>query len=248
MMSKPLSMIKSLETEAHIWIAFIEKRYDRRRFEWCKTILSEDEQKKYESFYFEDHRNQYLVSHALLRTSLSNYVNIPPENWIFSYNSYGRPQISKPQRAPELRFNLSRTRGITVCLISSAIEAGIDIESKKSLNDPKLLYKHVLSPSEISSLQRVSAQTLKKRFLIYWTLKEAYIKAIGTGLSFPLTKISFKLNPHGCAHISFDTNQKDNPLEWQFAYFSPTPEHILALALRKKKRDDLKIKMFEVIP
>lgn len=241
-------MIKSLETEAHIWITYIDKQCDRKLLEEYRAILSEDEQKRYKSFFFEHHRNQYLVSHALLRTTLSSYVNIPPNNWIFSYNFYGRPKICKPPCTPELRFNLSRTQGIAVCLIASNIDVGIDIESEKNLNDPKLLYGHVLSPVEISRLQRVSGQTLKKKFLIYWTLKEAYIKAIGTGLSFPLTQVSFKLHPHGSAHISFDTKQKDNPSDWQFAYFSPTPKHILALALRKKKRDDLKIKIFEVIP
>jgi 4'-phosphopantetheinyl transferase len=247
-MNKPLVMLKSLESEVHIWITFIEKQYDPRLLDWYKTILSDDEQKRYESFYFEHHRKLYLISHALLRTTLSRYTNIPPMNWAFSYDSYGRPQIDKPQGTPELCFNLSHTQGIAVCLIASCINAGIDIESVKNLDDPKLLYRHVLSLSEIASLRGLPAHTLKKRFLMYWTLKEAYVKARGIGLSFPLTEFFFKLDPNGSAKISFGSKHTDNPSEWQFSFFSLAPEHILSVALQKKKRDDMKIKIKEVIP
>ncbi len=90
-------MLKSLESKAHIWLAVIEKNYPRKHLERYEAILSEDEIKKYKSYYFERHRKSYLISHALLRTTLSRYKNIPPEEWTFSYNAKGRPEIHKPE-------------------------------------------------------------------------------------------------------------------------------------------------------
>jgi 4'-phosphopantetheinyl transferase len=247
-MNKPLVMLKSLESEAHIWITFIEKQYDPRLLDWYKRILSDDEQNRYKSFYFERHRKPYLISHALLRTTLSRYMNIPPANWVFSYDSYGRPQIDKPRGTPELRFNLSRTQGIAVCLIASSLNAGIDIESVNNLDDPELLYRHVLSLSEIASLQGLPAHTLKKRFLIYWTLKEAYVKAIGKGLSIPLTQFSFKLKSNGKACIRLDPRLTDDSSQWQFAFYWLTKEVILAIALCNSGTFDKNIRLFKVIP
>lgn len=240
-------LLTSLEKEAHIWIAFTEKHYKTALLAWYKSLLSEYERKKYNDLYFGRHRKSYLISHALLRTTLSFYVSAPPQDLDFSYDSYGRPEIQKPVGISGIRFNLSRTQGVATCLISSSSRVGIDVESTPNLSDPEIMFRNVLLPKEIESLQRLRGNSLKRRFLAYWTLKEAYVKATGKGLSIPLTQFSFKLKD-GYAQVSFGPQLTDNPLEWQFAYFGLTHEHILAVALRKMETTDKNIKIFEVIP
>ena len=242
------ALLTSLEKEAHIWIAFTGKHYNSALLTWYESLLSEYEQKKYNDLYFRRHRKSYLISHALLRATLSFYVNTLPEELGLSYDSYGRPKIQKPGEIPGICFNLSRTRGVAACLISSSSHAGIDVESTLNLVDPEIMFRNVLLPNEIESLEGLGGDSLKRRFLAYWTLKEAYVKATGKGLSIPLTQFSFKLNPDGYAQVTFTPPLADNPLRWQFAYFSLTREHILAVALRKTETTDKNIKIFEVIP
>jgi 4'-phosphopantetheinyl transferase len=246
-MCNPSVLLTSLEREAHISIAFTEKHYNRDLLAWYKSLLSEYEQKKYNELYFGRHRESYLISRALLRTTLSLYIDAPPAELEFSYDSYGRPEIQKPVGISGIRFNLSRTRGVATCLISSSTRAGIDVESTLNLSDPEIMFRSVLLPKEIESLQGLRGNSLKRRFLTYWTLKEAYVKATGKGLSIPLTQFSFKLKD-GYAQVSFGPQLTDNPLEWQFAYYGLTHEHILAVALRKMETTDKNIKIFKVIP
>lgn len=241
-------LLTSLDREAHIWVAFTEKHYNKDLLTWYKSLLSEYEQKKYNDLYFRNHRKSYLISHALLRTTLSLYVSTPPKEFEFSYEHYGRPEIKKPDCTSEICFNLSRTQGVATCLISSSTHAGIDVESTLNLSYPEIMFRHVLLPKEIESLQGLHGNSLKRRFLAYWTLKEAYVKATGRGLSIPLTQLSIKLYPDGYAEVSFDPQLTDNSLEWQFAYFGLTHEHILAVALRKMEATDKSIKIIEVIP
>lgn len=248
MIFRPSGMSKSLEREVHIWIASTEGNFDKSLLAWYKTILSEDEHSRLKKLYFKQHRKSFLLSHALLRTTLSIYGNVPPENWEFFYDSYGRPEIQKPADISGLYFNISRTQGLVVCLVSSFKNAGIDIENTSNVSGPELLFKHVLMPLEIDRLKGLSGDSLKKQFLIYWSLKESFVKATGKGLSLPLTQFSFKIYLNGCAQLFVDPQLSYVPNEWQFAYFWLTNEHVLAVAIRKPIKTDLKIKIHKVIP
>ena len=247
-MCGPSNMLKTLEKEAHVWAASTDMPYDSKLMHWYKSLLSDDERKKYNKLYFSHHRKAYLISHSLLRTSLSRYKKIPPEEWNFSYDAFGRPSIKQPGEISGVQFSLTRTRGMSACLISSSSHVGIDLENLYNLKDPEIMFNHVLVADEIDSLKGLRGKSLRKRFLVYWTLKEAYVKAIGKGLLMPLTQFSFILKSNGRACIRFNHKLTTESSPWQFAYYWLTREILLTVALCNNDASDKIIRRFDVIP
>jgi 4'-phosphopantetheinyl transferase len=84
-------------------------------------------------------------------------------------------------------------------------------------------------------------------FFDYWTLKEAYIKARGLGLTLPLGQFTFHRIPGRAPAISFAPELHDDPSSWQFAQFWPTRDHRMAVAVRRTG-DDLPIEVASHLP
>jgi 4'-phosphopantetheinyl transferase len=242
------NLLEALKNEAHVWLAYPEKLSDSKLQDFFLEILSEDEIEKYNRFRFSTDRHLYLVSHALIRIALSNYIDLDPDKWRFIYNKFGRPEIHPSLGVPFLRFNLSHTQGLVSCLVVLSIDAGVDIENHTRFNDLDTLPQDVFSSSEFSCLDGMPEEEKKERFFTYWTLKEAFLKGRGMGLAFPLNQISFHLKTGEPISVSFDLNLQGNTLDWQFAHFRPTSSHSLAVALCRGNMNDLKIKFWEVLP
>ena len=100
---------------------------------------------------------------------------------------------------------------------------------------------------EVADLNAVPQAERQKVFFDYWTLKEAYIKARGLGLALPLADFAFRLSPSSAPAISFEPSLPDDPATWQFAQDWPTPQHRLAVAVRRTGAD-LAIRIRQVAP
>src|SRR5215471_17982297 len=94
-----------------IWLTSLSGVGSSQQFAYLQ-LLSEPERAKWQRFVAQDARLQYLVSRALVRTTLSRYAEVPPQTWQFEANRYGRPHISQPQALRDIRFNLSNTTGL----------------------------------------------------------------------------------------------------------------------------------------
>jgi 4'-phosphopantetheinyl transferase len=171
----------------HLWYAHPEDLTEAVT-QACTSLLSEDERAQWQTFRFDRHRREYLTTRALVRTALSHYHPIAPEAWRFQTNPYGKPTVN-----PDcgLRFNLSSSPGLVVCLIAQGVEVGVDAEPIERAEKVAELAPEVLSPLELAQLQGLPGPEKLDRALSLWTLKEAYTKAGGVGLSLPLNKFSF---------------------------------------------------------
>jgi len=247
-LTTPAQLLNSLKNEAHIYLAFADRHSDPQLLAWYSGLLSEEEREKYERFYFSRDRHLYLLTHGLIRATLSRYLKINPDKWEFTHSRYGRPEIAHSEGNPRLRFSVSRTHGLVACLIVLSNDAGVDVEKIRGIDNLKTLSENVFTPFEISRLRKLSESDQKEGFFTFWTLKEAYIKAKGTGLSMPLKSFSFYFDTAGCIRISIAPELQDMPSSWQFASFRPTRSHTIAVALYRKERSDLRIKFFEAIP
>jgi 4'-phosphopantetheinyl transferase len=85
-------------------------------------------------------------------------------------------------------------------------------------------------------------------FLRLWTLKEAYIKARGRGLSIPLDGFAFSLQPDRPPAISFAEKCPDRPEDWQFAQIQFGRQHQIALAVRQSGQRDIVVTVRETVP
>jgi 4'-phosphopantetheinyl transferase len=200
-------------------------------------LLTADERSKWRRYVVQDARLQYLVSRALVRAALSNYAEVPELIWEFAVNRYGRPDISHPQAHGDIRFNLSNTSGLVACAITKNCEIGVDVENVRRTLDDEALAPAVFAPRELKDFRSCPPRDRRERFFSYWTLKEAYIKARGMGLSIPLDAFWFDLSgPSPTLHVTDRCH--DTPARWRFRQFVPTTKHRLAIAATASKGAD----------
>jgi len=196
----------------------------------CQQLLSEPERTKWQRFLVPHARLQYLVTRALVRTALSKYADVPRGEWRFETNGYGRPHLARAHDLRDLRFNLSNTAGLVACAISRNDEIGIDVETMARHVDVDAVAPTVFAPAELADFRRATADDRIDRFFSYWTLKEAYIKARGIGLSLPLDGFWFELG--GSSPILHVTDRcPDIPGRWRFYQYAPTDAHKMAIAV-----------------
>ncbi|PID38882.1 MAG: 4-phosphopantetheinyl transferase [Proteobacteria bacterium] len=184
-------------------------------------------------------RREYALTRVLVRRLLSRYVPVGPERWRFGANDHGRPHVASPREARALDFNVSHTAGMIVCLVGRERILGVDVEAADRVRRVLDIAERFFSPSEARALRALPEAAQPDRFLAYWTLKEAYIKAQGKGLAIPLDHFSFHLDEGRDVRISFAPALEDDPHRWSFTRTRPSERHQLAVALWLDHRDEL---------
>jgi 4'-phosphopantetheinyl transferase len=242
--------------EVHVWYICTDSLTDPEVIEEFRLNLSDEELRRWQRFAFEEGRRQFLISHGFVRAVLSRYVAIHPSHWRFIPDHQGKPQAHlPPQAAPPHRstlcFNLTHTRGLAACCVAWDREVGIDAEDweRQGRELSELLIRRCLSAVEQACFELLHPSERKRGFFDYWTLKEAYLKARGVGLSLPLEEITFHW-PSGVPHdeevaVSFGPAINDHSHTWQFARFTPTERHRIALAARRPAGPDVSVILHE---
>jgi 4'-phosphopantetheinyl transferase len=216
----------------------------------ARQLLSDDERARAERFVFERDRRDFTAAHALLRSTLSRYADVPPTAWRFETAANGKPFLAaqdssraQPESArPELRFNLSHTHGLVACVVADGCDVGIDVESIDRRLDLALANRF-FSAVETAWVKAAPPEDGVRRFLELWTLKEAYLKAIGKGLWHPLDTVIFEVGEDG--DITFRPPPGVDAAAWQFALSAPAARYRLAVAVRRPTGVDVRIEMSE---
>ena len=234
-------------SEAHVWYAMTADcdKPDLRNY--YLSVLSDEERARLEQFAFDHLKLEYLVTHALCRTVLSTYEDIPPSAWRFSFNAYGRPEIVRPYPSPRMRFSLTNARSLVACIVTKEVDAGIDGEELNRPCEVVAIARRYFSRAEQEALLAMTPGRQRRRFFELWTLKEAYTKACGMGLSMPLDQFSLLVEqtPISIAHHG---SRIDVAGHWQFGLYQPSDYHLMAVALRRGPAPDLRIRVREVVP
>jgi 4'-phosphopantetheinyl transferase len=213
------------------------------------SVMSPDEAVAQARYRFPEGRREYLVTRALVRSVLSAYAPVLPRDWSFVRNKHGRPEIAGPSGAPRLRFNLSNTRGLVVCLVARDREVGVDVEDTWRHGETVAVADRFFSPSEAAALNRHPREHQRDRFFDYWTLKEAYIKARGMGLAIPLDHFSYHLDEPSGIRISFAPELDDDPSRWQFSLQSLGGRHRIATAVERRNGEGpIDIELIRIVP
>jgi 4'-phosphopantetheinyl transferase len=210
-----------------------------------RTCLDAAEQAQADRFHFEEDRSTYTAAHWLVRSALASVGGLPPADWRFILAKRGKPAIDPALGRPELRFNLSHTRGLVACAVGVGSEIGIDVETLARTPAGLDISERYFSPSEVAILRATAPDRQHDTFLRFWTLKEAFIKATGEGLSRGLGSFSFTLDP---VAISFRPGDADDATQWTFIERQPTPRHLLALAIRHPADAPVKLSIHPISP
>jgi 4'-phosphopantetheinyl transferase len=151
---------------------------DRQIYE---GVLTPEEHQRAGRFHFERDCHRFLAGRGGLRWILSLHCGIPPEALTFEAGPQGKPALP---RFPALSFNLSHSGDYVLIAVTTGADCGVDIEGKRPGMNEEGIAQRFFCPREVEWLRRT-----KEGFLRLWTAKEAIIKAVGGGLSIPLTDV-----------------------------------------------------------
>jgi len=238
--------LKDLEREVHLYYlpatAFDGETLATR----AAGVLSEQEHQRAGRFAFEKDRRSYTLAHWLLRNALSQYLPIKPSEWEFHSSLFGKPQVNGPPDGRGLRFNLSHSRGMVACGVTMGGEVGVDVETIRP-RDFLNLASRFFAPEEVTQLECFPKDQGNRAFFRFWTLKEAYVKARGQGLSLDLSRFAFLDVMSEDVTIQFDPGFDDQPEDWQFFRYEPDNEHQIAAAVHRPCRENLTWRVFSGI-
>ena len=150
-------------------------------------FLSDQEKAQADKFINTNLKDRYIISHGLLRHLLAFYVRIEPQNIQYSVNQFGKPFLKDTNC--RVQFNMSHSKDYAAYIIALDSLVGIDIEWKDETVNFQEIIELVFSPTEINIFNKLSPAEQFRAFYDIWTKKEAIIKAIGQGLSYPLRTI-----------------------------------------------------------
>jgi 4'-phosphopantetheinyl transferase len=190
-------------------------------------LLSPDEHARYARYVHEGARREYLTGRALVRGVLSQAMSLPPAAIRFVANAYGCPAVAPDLSPSPPRFNLAHSGGMAAMIVSPAHEVGIDVEPLARSLAILGLADTAFSPRERALIERLPAAERPAKATAIWTLKEAYIKARGMGLSLPLD--AFHVDPGERIALDVDT-AIDDGRPWQLT-LHPLGSFVVACAV-----------------
>lgn len=228
---------RALAREIHVWLVDVDR--------WAAqhgsgdALLSAEESEAAGSFRAAPLRERYVVAHGALRVLLSRYARTAPQAWKFRRTRYGRPEIAGRSR---LRFSLSYGHGLVALAFTRQADLGVDIAWTGRRVDARRIAERAFAPGELADLRSLRADAARARFFDYWTLKEAYAKAIGRGFWASPRGYAFALA--GGPGIGFRPPEPEDVSQWQFALATVAGGHRLALAARTGARAPRRVVAF----
>ncbi|MDT8283276.1 MAG: 4'-phosphopantetheinyl transferase superfamily protein, partial [Gammaproteobacteria bacterium] len=160
--------------------------------------------------------------------------------WPFTCNKHGKPEITKLSGLPEIEFNITHTRGLCACVVAMDAQVGIDAEDINRQCNYKKLSQRMFSKEEDILLD--SSDEPSVQFYKFWTLREAYVKALGTGLSGSSKEFYFTLSKNDEGISIHHSNKLEVDTDCQFALYLPTAAHVMSVAIKKKRGVSVQIK------
>ena len=181
----------------HVWYADLEHQEDARKLE---PLLSADEIPRANRFRFPEHRRRFIIARACLRQLLSGYLGIEARDVSFIYSPEGKPALA-PEHHSSIFFNVSHSADLAAFAFTKDHSIGIDVEMIRHDVDADQIPKRFFSSAEQKILAKLQGEAKFRGFFNCWTRKEAYVKAVGSGLSLPLRDFDVSLAPGDPARL-----------------------------------------------
>ena len=171
-----------------------------------------------------------MVAHATLRHILAGYLGVAPADLVFVTSGHGKPSLTPSA----LRFNLSHSHGIGLCAVTLGREVGVDVEGIRPLDDLEDLAERVFSARERAALHSLAGTERVSGFFTAWARKEAFIKALGEGLSHPLDRFDVTLTPGAPARVERVDGDALAAARWSLFPVTIDPGYAAAVAVEAR--------------
>lgn len=214
-------------TEVHVWLAWLDLPADR--INNLASTLADDESERAQRFHFERDRNRYVVSRGLLRQLIGRYLKRNPAQLRLIYGPNGKPELAGHETDHTLHFNLAHSGEIVLYAFSQERPIGIDVEKIRKLSDADGLAKRFFSAKEYSAWRSLARRDRLAAFFRCWTSKEAFIKALGEGLSYPLDQFDVTLSPDEPAGLLAIAGDEEEAKRWSVQALYPAQDYAAAV-------------------
>ena len=210
--------------EVHVWSANLEPAADQ--LDALRKSLALDEEGRAARFRFRRDQKRYIVARGILRELLGQYLAKAPKAVEIAYSEYDKPHLQEQQ----LQFNLAHSANVALFAFCQTANVGVDVERIRHMSDAGSIAARFFAPGENEIFQATAAGQRDEAFFACWTRKEAFIKAVGEGLSYPLDAFEVAFSIGEEARILSIGGDKAQASRWSLFSLAPAPGFTGALA------------------
>ena len=195
----------------------------------CASTLSTDERARAGQFRFDHLQREFILTRGILRILLGRYLGVEAPAIQFAYGPKGKPHLVECSRT---HFNLAHSGELAVFAFALDCEVGVDVEKIRPISDLAQIGERFFCAAETEELLSEEPSARQEMFFRCWTRKEAYIKAVGEGVTIPLSNFRVTLkrtDPVKFVHISGNLNEAK---AWVLHDLPLTPAYAGAVAYR----------------
>jgi 4'-phosphopantetheinyl transferase len=194
-------------------------------------LLSADERARSDRFVFKKDRSYFIAARGALRRALALYLQADPAGVQFYYGSHGKPSLKPGCNTQGLRFNMTHSSGIALLALTMLHEIGVDVERIRDDFPCLQIARQFFSNAEYTELYSLEPALRHEAFFNCWTRKEAFIKATGKGLSYPLKEFDVSLRPGSPARLLRITGGRKQAARYSLHAISPRAGYVGAIAV-----------------
>lgn len=216
--------------EVHIWRASLQPPPDEK--ERLGRLLAPDEQSRARRFHFRKDRDHFIVARGILRSIIGRYLNTGPAQIRFDYGHYGKPRLRREFDRGSLQFSLSHSHDQALYAFARDRELGVDLEIIREEFATEEIAERFFSRWEAAQLRTLPASQRLDAFFNCWTRKEAYIKAIGQGLSMPLDEFDVSFFPGEPTALLRHRQLPQETRRWSLKAIDVEAEYVAAVAVK----------------
>lgn len=215
--------------EVHVWRASLA--VPPAELAALHGVIGDDERTRAARFHFDVHRERFVAGRGIQRRLLARYLDADPAALRYRLAHHGKPSLEAPFDAVDLRFNVSNAEDGLLVAVSLGREVGVDLEAVRALGDRDDVARRFFSAPEVEVYDAIAETERDAAFFTCWTRKEAYIKALGEGLSMPLDCFDVTLRPGEPARLLCTRGNPAEAERWSLREMDPGPGWLGAVAV-----------------
>ncbi len=237
------------------------------RIESLRSVLSSDELLRADRYKFDEPRRRFVVCRAALRRMLGSCLGCDAASLHFVYGPHGKPMLMSCRAVGEtnppltlalspedggegtgeqtpLEFSVSHSADLALIAITMGRRVGVDVEQHDAKVRILKLAQRFFSPREAAELASLPEIDQLAGFYRGWTSKEAYLKATGFGLSFPLGKFTVALNPRETEGLLEVADQPEEAARWRMHSLDAAPGFSAALLVESAPHEAVSVRLW----
>ena len=222
--------------EIHLW--WIDLKPSAREVASAHRLLDAEEVDRASRFKFDRHRRRFTMRRAQLKRLCAAYLGITPRQVEFALGPKGKPSLAPhlTRSLPQpLELNLSDSEDVAVVGFKVGRELGVDVECVREMRDAVPISKSFFAKAEQEIMASAPDTLRDDTFFRCWTRKEAYIKAVGEGLSLPLDSFTVTMTAREPVKFLQFVGHPGEEKHWSLSHFEPVPKVFVAVAVRQSE-------------